>query len=337
MSNTTLLDVRNLTTYFYTQDGIVKAVDGVSYDVARGETIALVGESGCGKTVSALSILRLVQDPPGKIVSGEVLFAGTDLLKLTPDKMRQVRGAKISMIFQEPLTALNPVLTIGRQISEALELHQKMPPPEAHEEAIRLLKMVGIPDPERRVDDYPHRFSGGMRQRAMIAIAISCRPQLIIADEPTTVVDVTIQAQLLELIRGITKELGTALILITHNLGIVARYAHRVYVMYAGKIVETGTALQVYHYPCHPYTAGLLASVPRLDEPRKMRLLPIEGQPPDLISPPVGCAFQPRCQYAIPGCQTMKPALADVAQAHYAACWVAQKGEKPWQKTLSFG
>ncbi len=335
MSNTTLLDVRNLTTYFYTQDGIVKAVDGVSYDVARGETIALVGESGCGKTVSALSILRLVQDPPGKIVSGEVLFAGTDLLKLTPDKMRQVRGAKISMIFQEPLTALNPVLTIGRQISEALELHQKMPPAEAHEEAIRLLKMVGIPDPERRVDDYPHRFSGGMRQRAMIAIAISCRPQLIIADEPTTVVDVTIQAQLLELIRGITKELGTALILITHNLGIVARYAHRVYVMYAGKIVETGPALQVYHYPCHPYTAGLLASVPRLDEPRKMRLAPIEGQPPDLISLPVGCAFQPRCQYAIPGCQTMKPALADVAQAHYAACWVAQKGEKPWQKTLS--
>ncbi len=332
MSNTTLLDVRGLTTHFYTQDGIVKAVDGVSYNVARSETIALVGESGCGKTVSALSILRLIPDPPGKIVSGEVLFAGTNLLKLNPEEMRQVRGAKISMIFQEPLTALNPVLTIGRQISEALELHQQMPPPEAHEEAIRLLKMVGISLPERRVDDYPHRFSGGMRQRVMIAIAISCRPQLIIADEPTTVVDVTIQAQLLELIRGITRELGTSLILITHNLGIVARYAHRVYVMYAGNIVEMAPALEVYHHPRHPYTAGLLASVPRLDEPRKMRLVPIEGQPPDLISPPVGCAFQPRCRFSIPQCETMKPALVEVAKNHYAACWVSQKGEEPWQK-----
>lgn len=334
MSDMTLLEVRNLTTYFYTQDGIVKAVDGVSYSVARGETIALVGESGCGKTVSALSILRLIPEPPGKIVADELLFNGTDLMTLTSEEIRQVRGAKISMIFQEPLTALNPVLTIGRQISEALELHQQMSEQEALQETIRLLKLVGIPHPERRLNDYPHRFSGGMRQRVMIAMAISCRPQLIIADEPTTVVDVTIQAQLLELIRGITRELGTALILITHNLGIVARYAYRVYVMYAGRIVETGPSLEVYHQPCHPYTAGLLASVPRLDEPRKMRLVPVDGQPPDLISLSPGCAFQPRCRYAIPECQTERPQLVEVATGHFAACWVAQRGERPWQKML---
>jgi len=334
--NRYLLDVRNLTTHFHTQDGIVKAVDDVSYNVARGETVALVGESGCGKTVSALSIVRLIAEPPGKIISGQVYFDGTDLLKLTKDKMRQVRGGKIAMIFQEPLTSLNPVLTIGRQITEAMEYHMGMLSSEARQESINLLKMVGIPQAEQRINEYPHRFSGGMRQRAMIAMAISCKPQLIIADEPTTVVDVTIQAQLLELIKNITRELGTSLILITHNLGIVARYANRVFVMYAGKIVEYGTAHDVYHKPYHPYTTGLLASVPRLDEPKKIRLNPIEGQPPDLIAPPAGCSFYERCRYAQSVCITVRPALTKIGHDHYAACNIIQEGtEPPWQITPS--
>ncbi|MBI2846757.1 MAG: ABC transporter ATP-binding protein [Chloroflexi bacterium] len=329
---TALLQVRNLSTYFHTQDGVVKAVDGVYYEVAKGETIALVGESGCGKTVSALSILRLIPEPPGKIVSGEVLFEGTDLLKLSQEEMRKVRGAEIAMIFQEPMTSLNPVLTIGRQISEALELHQQMTKQDAYKEALRLLELVGIPQAERRARDYPHQFSGGMRQRVMIAMAISCRPKLLIADEPTTAVDVTIQAQLLELVRGITRELGTSLILITHNLGVVARYARRVYVMYAGRIVEHGTAQAVYHDPQHPYTVGLLSSVPRLDEPRKTHLSTIEGQPPDLIFPPSGCPFHPRCAYAIPKCSKDRPELMEVEPAHYSACWVALQKPTPWKK-----
>jgi oligopeptide/dipeptide ABC transporter ATP-binding protein len=333
MNSDFLLDVRHLSTQFHTQDGVVKAVDDVSYNVARGETVALVGESGCGKTVSALSIVRLIAQPPGKIVGGEVFFNGRDLSLLDSDEIRRVRGAEISMIFQEPMTALNPVLTVGRQLTEALELHLQMTPAEARAEAVRLLKLVGIPNAERRVDEYPHRFSGGMRQRAMIAMAISCRPKLIIADEPTTVVDVTIQAQLLELIRGITRELGTSLILITHNLGIVARYANRVFVMYAGKIVESGPAAKVYRQPCHPYTAGLLASVPRLDEPRKIRLAPIEGQPPDLIDPPAGCGFFDRCRYKCAACASTQPALTRVGHEHSTACCiVAQEGETPWQR-----
>jgi oligopeptide/dipeptide ABC transporter ATP-binding protein len=324
MMNEPLLETRNLSTHFFTKDGVVKAVDGVSYSVHRGETIALVGESGCGKTVSALSILRLIPDPPGKIVSGEIFFDGTDLLKLHGDKMTDIRGDKIAMIFQEPLTALDPVLTIGRQITEALERHRDMHDQEAMNEAIRLLKIVGIPQPDRRVKDYPHQFSGGMRQRAMIALAISCEPQLILADEPTTVVDVTIQAQLLELIRNITQELNTALILITHNLGIVARYAQRVYVMYAGRIVEHGSAMEIYHNPAHPYTKGLLASVPRLDEPRKTRLQPIEGQPPDLIHPPEGCAFWTRCARVCDACHKDNPSLFEVSPGHFAACVLTQ-------------
>ena len=331
MNDRYLLDVRNLTTNFRTQDGVVKAVENVSYNVARGETVALVGESGCGKTVSALSIVRLIAEPPGKIVSGEVLFDGIDLLKLNKEEMTRVRGSQIAMIFQEPMTALNPVLTIGRQITEGLEFHLDMTPRQAEAEAINLLKLVGIPQPEQRIHEYPHRFSGGMRQRAMIALAISCRPKLIIADEPTTVVDVTIQAQLLELVRGITRELGTSLILITHNLGIVARYANRVFVMYAGKIVESGPAHKVYHKPSHPYTAGLLASVPRLDEPRKTRLAPIEGQPPDLIAPPAGCGFCDRCQYTCTACETEQLGLCEVEDQHYTACCVAREGSTPWQ------
>ena len=328
MSDKPLLEVRNLSTYFYTQDGIVKAVDGVSYAVDRGETIALVGESGCGKTVSALSILRLIPEPPGKIASGEILFDGIDILTLPKDRMLDIRGDRIAMIFQEPLTALNPVLTIGLQITEALERHRNMHGAVALEEAIRLLKIVGIPQPDQRVKDYPHQFSGGMRQRAMIALAISCEPELIIADEPTTVVDVTIQAQLLELIRGITEKLNTALILITHNLGIVARYAHRVYVMYAGHIIEHGSSQDIYHHPCHPYTIGLLASVPRLDEPRKTRLQPIEGQPPDLIQLPQGCAFGPRCSYVIDACRQAAPPMTEVSPGHYAACRLAVPDRK---------
>lgn len=327
-----LLEVHNLVTHFYTQDGTVKAVDDVSYDVNVGETIALVGESGCGKTVSALSVVRLIAEPPGKIIAGEILLNGIDLLKLSPDEMRMVRGAKISMIFQEPLTSLNPVLTIGRQLTEGLELHKEMSREEAEREVINLLKLVGIPHPEDRLRDYPHQFSGGMRQRVMIAIAIACKPQLIIADEPTTAVDVTIQAQLLELIRGISRQYNTALMLITHNLGVVARYAHRVFVMYAGKIVEHGVATEVYHYPTHPYTSGLLASVPRLDEPRKIRLLPIKDQPPDLISLPTGCAFHPRCDYTIDRCVHEIPSLQEIERNHFSACWVAQNGQQPWQK-----
>jgi oligopeptide/dipeptide ABC transporter ATP-binding protein len=320
MSNATLLDVRNLSVNFYTQDGVVHAVDGVSFNVNRGETIALVGESGCGKTVSALSILRLIPDPPGKIVSGEIFFDGTDILALPMNQMLDIRGDKIAMIFQEPLTALDPVLTIGRQITEALERHRDMYGQVAQDEAIRLLKLVGIPQPDQRVKEYPHQFSGGMRQRAMIALAISCEPQLIIADEPTTVVDVTIQAQLLELIRGITERLNTALILITHNLGIVARYAHRVYVMYAGHIVEHGSSLDIYQHPHHPYTQGLLASVPRLDEPRKTRLQPVEGQPPDLIQLPPGCAFGPRCSRCTNSCRESAPPLIEITPGHFTAC-----------------
>jgi len=328
MSDKPLLEVINLSTHFHTQDGIVKAVDGVSYAVNRGETIALVGESGCGKTVSALSILRLIPEPPGKIASGQILFDGQDIVTLSKNRMEDIRGDRIAMIFQEPLTALDQVLTIGRQITEALERHRDMHGAVAMEEAIRLLKLVGIPQPDRRVKDYPHQFSGGMRQRAMIALAISCEPELIIADEPTTVVDVTIQAQILELIRGITERLNTALILITHNLGIVARYAHRVYVMYAGHIVENGSAMDIYHHPGHPYTRGLLGSVPRLDEPRKTRLQPIEGQPPDLISPPPGCAFEPRCPHATDICRQIFPPVIEVSPGHYVACRLAVPDRK---------
>jgi len=324
-----ILDVDNLTTHFFTQDGLVKAVNGVSYRVAKGETIAMVGESGCGKTVSALSILRLVQEPPGKIVSGRVTFEDVDLLKVSNSEMRRVRGAKIAMVFQEPMTSLNPVLTIGRQVSETLELHQHMGRQAALRETIKLLGMVGIPQAERRVKDYPHHFSGGMRQRVMIAMAIACHPRLLIADEPTTALDATIQAQILELIKNLTRELGTSVILITHNLGIVARYAQRVYVMYAGDIVEHGPAQMVYDKPRHPYTLGLLASVPRLDETRKTRLLSIQGQPPDLIYPPPGCAFKPRCSYGTQ-CRDEEPELVEVAPGHYCSCQLSRNGKLPW-------
>ena len=318
-----LLDVRDLKTYFYIAAGVVRAVDGMTYTVRPGETVALVGESGCGKSVSALSVMRLVSAPAGRIVGGQVLFQGRDLLALDEESMRHIRGREIAMIFQEPMTSLNPVLSIGRQLTEPLEIHLALPSRQARQRALELLTTVGIPDPERRLTQYPHQFSGGMRQRIMIAMALACNPTLVLADEPTTALDVTIQAQILELMKNLSRERGIALVLITHNLGVVARYAERVNVMYAGKLVEQGGARDVYGDPRHPYTAGLLRSVPRLDEPRKATLHPIDGHPPDLTHLPTGCAFASRCQYAIARCQTDVPPLMPVAADHLSACWVA--------------
>src|ERR1700730_14810119 len=294
----TLLEVRDLKTHFFTQEGVVKAVDGVSYALEEGETLGLVGESGCGKSVSALSIMRLVPDPPGKTVGGEVIFDGQDLLKLPDSEIRRVRGKQIAMVYQEPMTALTPVLSIERQLTESLELHLAMSKTEARREAVRRLEQVGIPDPERRLRQFPHQFSGGMLQRVMIAIALSCNPKLIIADEPTTALDVTIQAQILELMKSLALRLNVALILITHNLGVAPRYASRVNVMYAGRIVEAGSAEAIYHNPRHPYTMALLRSVPRLDRPRHARLAPVDGQPPDLTRLDGGRGLRPRCRLA---------------------------------------
>ena len=320
-----LLEVNDLRTHFFTHDGVVKAVDGVTYDLDEGEILGIVGESGCGKSVSALSIMRLIQDPPGKTIGGEVLLDGEDILKLSSARMRDIRGNKIAMVFQEPMTSLNPVLTIGRQITEALELHQGLNKKDAWKRAGELLGMVGISEAESRLKDYPHRFSGGMRQRVMIAMALSCDPRLIIADEPTTALDVTIQAQILDLMQKLAKDTGTALIIITHNLGVVARYAQRVVVMYAGKVIEEGTATEIYHDPRHPYTLGLLASVPRLDDVVGAKLEPIEGVPPDLIDIPAGCSFAPRCKFAYDRCLQETPPLADVVGGHLSACWRAEE------------
>ncbi|HTQ32770.1 MAG TPA: ABC transporter ATP-binding protein, partial [Stellaceae bacterium] len=294
-----LLEVRNLRTEFRTGAGVVRAVDGVSYSVDPGETVAVVGESGSGKSVGALSILRLIPSPPGRVVGGEVIFGGRDLMKLSDAEMREVRGGEIGMVFQEPMTSLNPVLSIGRQITEMIEQHRGTDRAAAEKRAAELLGLVGIADAARRLKQYPHQLSGGMRQRVMIAIALACEPKLIIADEPTTALDVTIQAQILELMQRLTHQLGVALIVITHNLGIVARYAHRVNVMYAGRIVESGPAAAIYHEPHHPYTMALLKSVPRLDRPRQARLDPIEGQPPDLTRLDRGCSFRARCRFAL--------------------------------------
>jgi oligopeptide/dipeptide ABC transporter ATP-binding protein len=316
-----ILELKDLRTHFFTQDGVVKAVDGVSFEMDEGEIIGIVGESGCGKSVTALSIMRLVANPPGRIVGGEVNFQGDDLLKLDESEMRKIRGNNIAMVFQEPMTSLNPVLTVGRQLTETIELHQGLSKSQANARAVELLAMVGIPDAPRRLKDYPHQFSGGMRQRVMIAMALSCNPKLIIADEPTTALDVTIQAQILELMQDLSSQTGTALIIITHNLGVVARYAKRVIVMYAGKIIETAKAVDIYGDPRHPYTWGLLNSVPRLDEARSERLEAIEGLPPNLGNLPDGCAFRSRCRFAIERCATDIPALDEVTPGHAAACW----------------
>ena len=320
----TLLEVRDLRTHFFTQTGVVKAVDGVSYEVEEGETLSLVGESGCGKSVSALSIMRLVPDPPGKTIGGEVIFDSQDLLKLSDAEMRRIRGKQIAMVYQEPMTSLNPVLTIERQLTESLELHLGMHRAAARREAVRRLEQVGISDPERRLKQYPHQFSGGMLQRVMIAIALSCNPKLIIADEPTTALDVTIQAQILDLMQQLSREYGVSLVIITHNLGVVARYADRVNIMYAGKVVERGTARDIYRSPSHPYTLGLLNSVPRLDLPRKEKLDPIEGQPPDLTDLPSGCSFRERCRFAVGRCSEEAPPLRSIGPGHLSACFVAE-------------
>ncbi|MCZ6482143.1 MAG: ABC transporter ATP-binding protein [Alphaproteobacteria bacterium] len=326
-----LLELEDLRTQFFTTAGTVKAVDGVSYDIEAGETVGIVGESGCGKSVSALSILRLIPDPPGKIVGGKILFMGRNLLELSDVEIRNVRGHEIAMVFQEPMTSLNPVLTIGRQITETLEHHMGIEREEADARAVELLGMVGISDAERRLKQYPHHFSGGMRQRVMIAMALSCEPKLIIADEPTTALDVTIQAQILELMKDLTRRLGVALIIITHNLGVVARYADRVNVMYAGKIVEKGSARQIYHNPSHPYTLGLLASVPRLDHKRGTKLVPIVGQPPDLTLLDQGCAFRPRCRFAVDRCTHEIPPLEEVGGGQMSACWQKDNLSQPAQ------
>ena len=324
-----LLEVRDLKTQFFTRDGVVHAVDGVSFELAAGETLGLVGESGCGKTVTALSLMRLIAQPPGKIVQGSIMFDGQDVLKMDDDEVRSIRGNNIAMIFQDPMTSLDPVLTISRQISEALELHLKMDKSEARKRTIELLDLVGIPSAKKRADDYPHQFSGGMRQRVMIAMALSCNPKLILADEPTTALDVTIQAQILDLLRNLAREFRTAFILITHDLGVVAGMTQRIHVMYGGKIVEKADTGELFANPKMPYTWGLLRSIPRLDEHRKAKLVPIEGLPPDLIAPPPGCRFEPRCQYRREVCREKEPELKSIPNAkadHEARCWGTQAG-----------
>ena len=316
-----LLDVNNLSTHFYSPTGVVKAVDEVSFKLHEGETLGLVGESGCGKSVTALSIMRLVPDPPGRIVGGTVEFMGRDLLKLRESEMKAIRGQSIGMIFQEPMTSLNPVLTIARQLREPLELHLRMTKKQALIRARELLEMVGIPDAEARLNSFPHQVSGGQRQRVMIAMALSCEPKLLIADEATTALDVTIQAQILELMKDLTQRIGTSVIIITHNLGVVARYADAVNVMYAGKIRESGTLNQVYKNPKHPYTVGLLNSVPTLDLAANVRLEPIRGEIPNLADLPDGCAFRDRCDWAVDKCASTDPELIDIGENHAIACW----------------
>jgi oligopeptide transport system ATP-binding protein len=317
-----LLEVKGLETRFFTQDGIVKAVNGISYHLDEGETLAIVGESGCGKSVGVLSLLRLIPQPPGKVTAGEVLFQGKDLLKMSDDEIRQVRGNRIAMIFQDPMTSLNPVLTIGFQVSEALMLHMGMDRAAATKRTVELLEMVGIPEAATRIDNYPHQFSGGMRQRVMIAMGLSCNPQVLIADEPTTALDVTIQAQITDLVKRLRDEIGMAIIWITHDLGVVAGLADRMIVMYAGFIVEEAPVRELYAHPSHPYTVGLLGSLPRLDATRADKLTSIEGLPPDLVDLPKGCPFYARCKYRIERCATVNPQLDPVAPGHRIACWV---------------
>lgn len=316
-----LLEIDNLQTHFFTSAGTVKAVDGVSYTVQQGETVAVVGESGSGKSVTAMSIMRLIPWPPGKIVGGSINFDGKDLLALSEEEMRNIRGRDIGMIFQEPMTSLNPVLTIGLQLTEPMIAHLGMSEEDAMAKAAKLLDLVGISEPQRRLSQYPHHLSGGMRQRVVIAMALACDPKLIIADEPTTALDVTIQAQILELMKNLTRDLDVAMIIITHNLGVVARYADRVNVMYAGRIIESGSATEIYHKPRHPYTLALLKSVPRMDRQRSEKLDPVDGQPPDLTKLDDGCSFRPRCRFATDQCAKSFPALEEVGPGHTSACF----------------
>ncbi len=319
-----LLEVKDLKTYFYSDDAVVKAVDGITYDIEEGETVALVGESGCGKSVSSLSILGLIPSPPGRIVDGEVKFRGMDLLQLSPSEMRRYRSRRIAMVFQEPMSSLNPVINIETQLTEGMMTQLGLTKRQAAERALELLETVGISDPERRLKQFPHEFSGGMRQRVMIAIALSCEPDLIIADEPTTSLDVTIQAQILDLMQTLTRDRGMALLLITHNLGVVARYVERINIMYAGRIIEHGSSTDIFEKPSHPYTVGLLNSIPRIDRDTRSSLDPIPGQPPDLSSLPVGCHFAERCRNVIDRCDREYPQTYQVEPRHTSACWVAE-------------
>jgi oligopeptide transport system ATP-binding protein len=322
-----LLQVKDLKTEFRTQDGIVHAVNGISFDLAEGDTLGIVGESGCGKSVSMLSVMRLIPQPPGRIAGGEILFQGSDLLKLGDEEMRKVRGNKIAMIFQDPMTSLNPVLTISQQIGEALELHLGMTKEQARKRSVELLEMVKIPEARGRIDDYPHQFSGGMRQRVMIAMALSCNPQLLIADEPTTALDVTIQAQIVDIVKELRRDLGMAIIWITHDLGIVAGLVDRVQVMYAGYVVERAEVHEFYANPSHPYSLGLLHSLPRLDARQREKLTPIEGRPPDLVAMPQGCPFFDRCAYGEEKLCSVNPHLREIKPGHEIACWVDIHGE----------
>jgi oligopeptide/dipeptide ABC transporter ATP-binding protein len=325
-----LLEIDNLQTHFFTAGGVVRAVDGVSWGVNTGETLGVVGESGCGKSVTALSILRLVADPPGRIVGGAIRFEGINLMELDESEMEAIRGNHISMIFQEPMTSLNPLMTIGRQIGEAIALHRGLSRRDALDQAIEMLRRVHIPEPERRVEAYPHQLSGGMRQRAMIAMALSCNPKLLVADEPTTALDVTIQAQILDLMRELQETLGTAVILITHDMGVVAENADRVVVMYAGRKVEEASADDLFERPGHPYTKGLLGSLPNLEvvartDARRARLNEIKGMVPSLANLPEGCSFAPRCGFATAECRAQFPPLSEHRPAHWVACWHADR------------
>ncbi|MEA1963804.1 MAG: ABC transporter ATP-binding protein [Candidatus Aerophobetes bacterium] len=321
----TLLKVKNLKTYFYTEEGVVQAVDGVDFVIKKGETLGIIGESGCGKSVTALSIIQLVPSPPGEIIEGEVWFEGEDLLKKSLSEIRKIRGNDISMIFQEPMTSLNPVYTIGNQIIETIILHQKLNKEKARKKAIEMLKLVGMPSPERRIDEYPHQLSGGMRQRAMIAMALSCRPKLLIADEPTTALDVTIEAQILELIKELREEIGMAVMMITHDLGVIAEVADEVVVVYAGKAVEYADVKTIFKDPKHPYTQALYNSIPRLTDSQKRRLEVISGIVPDPLKLPSGCRFHPRCKFAKDLCKREEPKLEKISDNHKACCFIYNK------------
>ncbi|MFC3039260.1 ABC transporter ATP-binding protein [Virgibacillus xinjiangensis] len=322
-----ILEVNNLHVTFTTYGGTVKAVRGVNFHLHKGETLAIVGESGCGKSVTSNAIMRLTPEPPGKISQGEILFHGKDLTKVWEKEMRSIRGVDISMIFQDPMTALNPTLTIGTQLMEGLKQHQNVSGSDAKKKALEMMDLVGIPNPEERLKQYPHQFSGGMRQRIVIAIALICEPELLIADEPTTALDVTIQAQILELFGRIQEETGVSIILITHDLGVVAKIADRIAVMYAGKIIETGTKREIFYEPQHPYTQGLLKSVPRLDLDGE-KLTPIDGTPPDLFSPPQGCPFTARCPFAMEVCDKVYPGDSKLSGTHQVNCWLQDERAK---------